>query len=161
MINEHYAKKGGNQGYRTPLDLAQDVRGVFGGSIGLDPCTEPGNHLRAEVFYAPPQDGLQLPWMDRTWCNPPYESIYAWFLKVIEESRQGYRIGVLTSVARTEQDCTQVFAHHASCIQFLKGKLKHSEGKQAMLASMIYWFNVPPEAVVREMGWRGMVLTPH
>lgn len=154
MINEHYVQKGINNSWRTPLDLAQDVRDLFGGSIGLDPCTEEVNPLRAETYYT--KDGLLLPWQDRTWCNPPYDQLPQWLTKLTEESTHGYRIGLLLSVARTETDLIQSLPF--TCVQMLRGKLRHSEGKPAMLASFIYWFNLDPDHVEKEMGWRGIVL---
>ena len=45
-IHEHHVAKGKDNKWRTPLDLAQEVRDVLGGTIQLDPCTGPENHLR-------------------------------------------------------------------------------------------------------------------
>lgn len=155
-ITEHVMSSKDNK-WRTPLDLAQEVRGVFGGNIELDPCTEPGNHLRAIHYYTERDDGLMLPWVDGTWCNPPYDQMRDWLEKAEYEASLGASIGFLTSVARTEQAYFQRFVRHATCTQWLNSKLRHSEGQPAMLASFVHWFNVPPEVVNREMGWRGLI----
>lgn len=155
----------GFDGWRTPLDLAQEVRGVFGGTIGLDPCTEACNHLRAIDYYVAPgtgtediEDGLTRPWNDRTWCNPPYGQLRDWLLKVLDEHAHGHRIGLLLSVSRTEQEYLQDVIRASSCFMFLKGKLKFNDAANTgQLASWIFWFNVAPDVVNREMGWRGTI----
>lgn len=158
----------GFQNYLTPLDLAQEVRGVLGGQINLDPCTDAANRLRATKFYVPPGtacvpkdqwDGLMQPWEDGTWCNPPYTDIAHWSLKLLGESSKGHRIGLLTSVTRTEHAWFQHVIRHSSCYQFLEGKLCHTD-RPAMIASWVFWFNVSPEVVDREMGWRGVISVP-
>lgn len=160
MINGHNFRQG-NQKWCTPLDLADDVRDLWGG-IGLDPCTEPRNHLRAECFYTEADDGLILPWADRTWCNPPYSQLHQWLDKLEHEARYGFRIALYLSVARTETDRLQALIAQASCVQFLKGKQRHSEGAEAFLANVIYWFNQDPAAIQQSpMGRRGVLLQPY
>lgn len=62
-----------NQTALTPPYVLEPVRATLGGFIDLDPCAIPENNCRAERFYAPPQDGLGLPWdADRIYVNPPY-----------------------------------------------------------------------------------------
>lgn len=146
--------------WKTPLDLAEDVRHLFGGSIGLDPCCSE-NNLRAEEFYLPEHDGLSRTWLDRTWCNPPYgRDIPKWLNKAAKESLNGHRIGLLLSVSRSEQDYFQEMITYSSAITLLKGKLRHSEGKDAMLASWIFWFNIEPIDIKLAMPRRGTLLAP-
>lgn len=152
--NEHYVRST-RQDWRTPLDLASDVRLMWDG-IALDPCcTE--NNLRAERFYTEEDDGLVLPWEDRTWCNPPFSAVRFWVPKVLEEAAKGYRIGLYLSATRTETECLQDAIAQTSCFQFLRGKQKHWSDRGAMVANVIYWFNVPPEGVHEHLGWRGLV----
>jgi hypothetical protein len=46
--------------------------------------------VRARVFFAPPANGLGLPWFGRLWCNFPYGShIAAWVEKLRAEYERG------------------------------------------------------------------------
>ena len=57
----------------TPDYILDPVRDMFGGTIGLDPCTEADNPTGADHFYCPPTDGATLPWDAETiFVNPPY-----------------------------------------------------------------------------------------
>ena len=47
------------------------------GEFDLDPCASVKQAsgeiwATAKTMYAPPQDGLNLPWQGRCWTNPPY-----------------------------------------------------------------------------------------
>jgi hypothetical protein len=60
------------------------------GGIALDPRTEPDNPTQASTFYAPPVDGLTMPWDAKTvFVNPPYgEARNPWVERCIEGRRQ-------------------------------------------------------------------------
>jgi hypothetical protein len=45
----------------TPDHVLRPIRRLLGGTTGLDPCTEPDNPTDAERWYAPPDDGCELP----------------------------------------------------------------------------------------------------
>lgn len=49
---EHHAR----QAMLTPPYVLEPLRSLLCG-IELDPCTEPDNPTKADVFYCPPQDG--------------------------------------------------------------------------------------------------------
>lgn len=68
--------------------------GVFealGLSYDLDPCSSPGGvpWVPARMIYAPPQDGLSLPWFGRVWMNPPYGSETQKWMKRIKAHGDG------------------------------------------------------------------------
>lgn len=68
------------------------------GTFDLDPCAGVGQPPLADRVYAPPQDGLRLPWEGRVFCNPPYgPHVGEWAARMAE-----HRNGILLIFARTE-----------------------------------------------------------
>ncbi len=74
----------------TPLELVAPLISVWGG-IGLDPCSHPESPVPAEVKWqgtvtklrkgVPIEwegPGCSTPWLDRTYCNPPFNELDAW-----------------------------------------------------------------------------------
>lgn len=82
----------------TPPELVQAL-----GEFDLDPCAGIGQTPLAKAVYAPPQDGLSLPWTGRIWCNPPYgPHVGAWAKRMAEHCN-----GILLIFARTETKAWQ------------------------------------------------------
>ena len=63
-----------SQHWGTPEKYVRAVKEVFGGSIGLDPCSNEFSIVGAAVEYRlPEQDGLKESWNAPTiFVNPPY-----------------------------------------------------------------------------------------
>lgn len=101
----------------TPPSIVQAL-GVF----DLDPCGAP-NHVLAKKTYLLEngQDGLELPWHGRVWCNPPYGKEAEPFLKKLASHGSGTAL----IFARTE---TRVFFEQvwgrASALLFMRGRVK-------------------------------------
>jgi hypothetical protein len=79
----------------TPLVIVAFLHELWGG-IALDPCAtrDPRNVVdAANKVYGPwgPDflGGLDIPWMDRTYCNPPYKDLRLWLGKAIDEIGKG------------------------------------------------------------------------
>lgn len=149
--------------WRTPWEVARDVRNLFGGCIELDPCTDARNLLHARRFYTPAEDGLVQPWVDETYCNPPFgEQVKDWMRKAELEARFNLKIALMLSVSRTETPYFQDYildSQHLTSILFFKGKLKFNDGKDTgMLASWMFFFNIEPTQVIANMGHHGKVL---
>lgn len=95
------------------------------GEFDLDPCAapEPRPWDCAKVNISLPEDGLAVDWgkYGRVWCNPPYGSEGAPFLKRMAE----HRCGLSLVFVRTD---TKVFQEwilkKAAMIFFLRGRLK-------------------------------------
>jgi hypothetical protein len=100
----------------TPPEIIKTL-----GPFDLDPCSlEPRPWPTAEIHYAPPQDGLALPWHGRIWLNPPYgKQTAVWLAKLAEHGA-----GTALVFARTE---TKFFFNYiwreASALLFLEGRL--------------------------------------
>lgn len=117
---EHHAR----QAMLTPSYVLDPIRKMFGGGIGLDPCTEPDNPTQAASFYALPQDGCVLPWTAETvFCNPPYgEARARWVDRCITEGAR--RQVILLIPAHTDTRVFQRALSSATACVFVRGRLK-------------------------------------
>lgn len=73
MANPLHSRKTPKWG--TPADIIERARRVMGG-IDLDPCSsdEFQKTVQAECYYSLDdrgENGLELPWFGRVFCNPP------------------------------------------------------------------------------------------
>lgn len=62
------------QDWCTPAEVLAPVRGVFGGQIRIDPCWNE-NAITDPVLACSggiADDGLETPWMESTFFNPPF-----------------------------------------------------------------------------------------
>lgn len=109
----------------TPEYVLEPVRATLGGVIELDPCTLPSNPTGAERFYAPPEDGAELPWSASTiFVNPPYSKARErWVLRCIDAAVDGASV-VLLIPAHTDTRIFQRAMSTAAAIVFVKGRLK-------------------------------------
>lgn len=56
--------------WQTPIEYVRAL-----GEFDLDPCANQHDPTRcARRAYTVEDDGLNLPWFGRVWCNPPYGS---------------------------------------------------------------------------------------
>lgn len=136
------------QAMLTPPYVLEPVRALFGGAIGLDPCTDPDNPTRAERFYCLPQDGCALPWDAETiFCNPPYGEIRArWVDRAISEGMT--RRVVLLMPASTETRTFQKAARACRSLILVQARLRfgvlRENGRQeaASHGSAIFGFGI-------------------
>lgn len=68
--------------------------------FALDACCVPET-AKAPHFYTEKEDGLAQPWLNSTWCNPPYSNIRPWLEKAVKEQEKG-----VTSVSLLNADHT-------------------------------------------------------
>jgi site-specific DNA-methyltransferase (adenine-specific) len=54
----------------TPLDLYKKLDEEF--HFETDPCTTKDNPLNCNTFYTKEENGLDKPWINNTFINPPY-----------------------------------------------------------------------------------------
>lgn len=107
----------------TPAYLLEPVRRLLGG-IGLDPCTDPDNPTRAEMFYHLPDDGCLLPWDAGTvYCNPPYgEARNRWVERCILEGQR--RKVCLLIPSHTETKIFQTALTACVSVLFINARLR-------------------------------------
>ena len=84
----------------TPPHVVEAVRKYFGGTIPLDPCTEPDNPTEAAKFFTKEDDGLVEEWLDSCFVNPPYgKELRQWVQKIAFEAATGTEILFLCSIS--------------------------------------------------------------
>lgn len=84
----------------TPRDIAAAITWAFGGEIACDPCypSNGGSPIQAKVTYTQDQNGLEHPWADGTYCNPPFSDTKPWIQRAIQEAEAGNRVYLLLPV---------------------------------------------------------------
>lgn len=136
------------QAMLTPRYVLEPIRQLLGGSIGLDPCTEPDNPTQAHTFYHLPMDGCILPWEEPTvFCNPPYgEARTRWVERCIAES--AHRQVVLLIPSHTETRIFQRALVSCTTVLLVRSRLRfgvlRSSGQQeaASHGSALFGFKV-------------------
>jgi hypothetical protein len=145
-----------SQHWGTPEKYIQAVRGVFGGAIDLDPCSNEHSIVGARVEYALPQhDGLKESWnFPHIFVNPPYgidkgrgTSIKQWFYRCAAAHNQhGSEVIALVPVATNTGHWKKYVYIQAGAVCFLYDtRLRflvegRDEGKGApMSCAMVYW----------------------
>ena len=110
----------------TPPYILEPIRRMFGGIIALDPCTTPDNPVGADLFYAPPEDGLTLPWdvYGGIYVNPPYgKAREPWVHRCIRAGAEGHHVALLMP-AHPDTRVFQIAANTADGVLFLRGRVK-------------------------------------
>lgn len=145
-----------SQSWGTPPKYVRAIKGFFGGSIALDPCSNKYSIVHAETeFMLPQNDGLKEEWNYPTiYVNPPYgadrkrgTTIKNWLAKcALSHKKYGSDILALAPVATNTGHWKQSVFGQARAICFLYDtRLKFLEngkdvGKGApMSCAMIYW----------------------
>ena len=160
-----------SQHWCTPPKYVEAVRNVFGGEIGLDPCSNPESIVHAKrEFMLPETDGLLQEWTDKSiYVNPPYgadrirrTTIRNWLAKCVDSrGSYGSEIIALVPVATNTAHWKRFVFGAADAVCFLYDtRLRflvngNTDNKGAPMAcAMIYWgssFNVF-ESVFRDFG---------
>lgn len=101
--------------WRTPADILDRVRAVFGGDIDLDPASsvEANAEVRARRYHTRADDGLAQPWHGRgVYCNPPggkrgNRSIARMFWEKLIEERPNYGHAIFAAFSVEALQTTQ------------------------------------------------------
>ena len=126
--NDLRYREGNHAGQRqlTPPYVLEPVREAFGGTIDLDPCTEPDNPTGATRFLTAVDDGLTLPWgrSGSIYVNPPYgKAREPWVERCIAAADSGCRV-VLLMPAHTDTRIWHRAMETAAAVCFIKGRVK-------------------------------------
>lgn len=127
--------------WNTPREIVDLATEFFGGKIACDPCSNPGSIVGARVEYMLErgENGLELPWFNGTYINPPYgRSIGEWTSRAAGSSVDV--VGLLP--ARTDARWWQrdVFGR-ATAICFVRGRLKFlgAPASAPFPSAIVYW----------------------
>lgn len=115
---------GKSTGYGTPLDLFEELEKEFG-KFQLDAAADSYNTL-CPLWYTKEQDGLKLPWYQRTFCNPPYSpagEVEKWIRKAVAESERGC-LTVMVLNADTGTNYWHDYALKHAEIRLYRGRFK-------------------------------------
>lgn len=114
-----------NQTQLTPPYALEPIRAALGGTIALDPCTEPDNPTGADRFFTPPTDGAAEPWdAESIFVNPPYSRAKdRWARRCIEAGASGARVALLIP-AHPDTRIFQALLTSADAVTFVRGRLK-------------------------------------
>lgn len=109
----------------TPPYVLAPVRVALGGTIGLDPCTEPDNPTDALSYFTAEVDGLGQAWGANTiYVNPPYgKAREPWVERCIEAAADGRKV-VLLMPAATDTRIFQRALTSADEAVLIKGRVK-------------------------------------
>ena len=121
----------------TPPDIIARVEEAFGGTIALDPCSPSKNEpsFYAALRYREADNGLILPWMDRTFFNPPFNRLQEWLEKAQIEAKRGARIVGLVPF-RSRRKWFQPAMRSCTSITF-EGAVKFIGHKAAIPADIV------------------------
>ena len=115
-----FERDGATNDWLTPPDLVMRL-----GHFDLDPCACPGMPWKlADKVYAPPEDGLSLPWTEgrscRIWLNPPYGTqVGNWARRMATHGN-----GIMLLFGRTETQAWQEYIWpRADAILFPQGRV--------------------------------------
>lgn len=131
------------QDWRTPEEIVELVRQVFGGSIACDPCGADGSVVGARYTFGPTSktDGLELAWSSPAYVNPPYAELGQWMGKCEHEwSMREVEIIALIP-ARTDTVAFHNHAFRAPALCFWQGRLTFlgAPHPAPFPSALVYW----------------------
>ena len=91
----------------------------------FDPCPE---------LYE--NDGLELPWKDKTYVNPPYSNVMPWVKKAINENKKGKCIVMLLRMD-TSTEWFKKLQEAGAIFLWINGRLRFNNKKPANFPSML------------------------
>jgi len=108
--------EGKSNDWITPPELVRRL----GRQFDLDPCASTQQPWPLAKFqYAPPQDGLILPWTGRIFCNPPYgPHIAEWAERMAKHGN-----GIMLVFARTDTEAWSKIWRTGDAFLFLTGRI--------------------------------------
>jgi transcriptional regulator with XRE-family HTH domain len=142
----------GYHGWETPADPAVLLSEAVGG-FDLDPCAATTNQkyarVKAGVLLTMQDDGLNVSWFGKVFCNPPFSSLSRWIEKCAMEGQRGATVVALIP-SRTDTAYWHYHIAHKADIWLLKGRLRFGDGSNsAPFPSAIIVWNGTPELIAR------------
>lgn len=140
----------------TATWILEALQQEWGGCIMLDPCSDASEHVGCLRRYVhPAQDGLALPWYDRTYCNPPYGDLKAWLAKAMLEHvrwKPAQRIALLCPVRTHRPWYRQALDTTTAVVELASVKFHGYDQAFPAPLHLLCWGWTPTPAL-----WRGTV----
>jgi transcriptional regulator with XRE-family HTH domain len=133
-FSTHAGNSSGNNGWETPVELAEALSRAVGG-FSLDPCASTRDRrkarVKAKILLTEGDDGLSVPWRGKVFVNPPYSrGLSEWVRKCFEESHRGcIVVGLIPARPDTHYWHDYVAAH--ADVFMLRGRLKFGDGENS------------------------------
>jgi len=110
---------------QTPEWFVRSLSGFTGIRFKLDACANESTSKCARYYSISErcEDGLALPWIDGTWCNPPFSNITPWIRKAASEADLGVRSAIIFP-DNTETEYSRVAFELADSIIRMPFRLK-------------------------------------
>ena len=115
--------------WATPKNFFEELDSKY--HFTLDPCSTKENH-KCDTYFTKEDNGLEKSWGGYiVYCNPPYgKEISKWVEKAYRENQNGVFV-VMLLPARTDTKWFHEYIYKKHKIEFIKGRLKFNDGKQA------------------------------
>lgn len=121
-MSAHAGKK--KQAWETPRHIVDVIAAntFRRTSFALDAAASAKNY-KADAFYALPNgNGLRDPWVDATWCNPPYENQDEWIARAHWCSKAGVNSALLV-LASTSANYWRPLVWERASVDFYEGRI--------------------------------------
>jgi site-specific DNA-methyltransferase (adenine-specific) len=119
--NRIRAHAGRRTDWGTPWPVFTHITEHYG-PFALDAAALPGN-AKVTPYYTPDDDGLRQPWVNRTWCNPPYgRELPRWLEKAIHEAQRDV-LSVLLLPSNTDTAWFHDLVLPYADITFVRGRI--------------------------------------
>lgn len=94
----------------------------------FDPCPLNENYVR---------DGLKIPWMDKTFVNPPYSNPLPWVKKAIYENLEKQCTVVMLLKHDSSTEWYRLLHEAGAHFMMINGRLKYGSNKGAAFPSVL------------------------
>lgn len=112
----------GKQIVKTPDYIFDYIHKIAGTKDVYDPCP-----------IDPTSNGLEVPWKEWNYVNPPYKCIYPWIDKAIQEAVNGNNTLLFVPVSSSSYWYRDVIkSPHVTALTFIKGYIKFKGHKQGL-----------------------------
>ena len=156
-----YLESADSDVYGTPPRIIEPLKNGVGGQFDLDPATcERITHI-ARNYYTEEDDGLESPWFDKVFVNPPYSRTQKkkWVAKAREEVTKD-RVELIVLLCRGDSSTNwwHGLFEDASHVCFLDSRVKFiGTNSSAYFSSHIFVLGDAPSKLLEELDKLGAV----
>jgi phage N-6-adenine-methyltransferase len=155
-----YLEVAGSNEYGTSPRIIEPLKYAVGGEFDLDPATNKKLTHIAKKYYTKEDDGLDSPWFDRVFVNPPYSrEKKKWVAKAREEVKKD-RVEFIVFLCRGDSstDWWHGLFEDASHVCFLDSRMKFiGANSSARFPSHIFVLGDAPSKLLDELDKLGAV----